>query len=174
MSYPARGRAPRRDRCVPTCHAALPLGLTPILALLVSKMMFGVVEELPRLVRLLNLRPGARIGEAKVGEPPLDREQGFGVISRGSPASIRSLRIPSISSYSSVSIVRQDVVHFPSYLYADKTARYPASSGPPSSVSRLAKSSGSRLNVTTPSRRGHWLGCRSQANSIPLKSGSCR
>jgi hypothetical protein len=33
-------------------------------------MMFGVVEELPRLVRLLNLRPGARIGEAKVGGPP--------------------------------------------------------------------------------------------------------
>jgi hypothetical protein len=47
--------------------------------------MFGVVEELPRLVRLLNLRPGARIGEAKVGEPPLDREQGFGVIFPGFP-----------------------------------------------------------------------------------------
>lgn len=63
---------------------------------------------------------------------------------------------------------------FPSYLYADRTAKYPASSGSPSSASRLAKSSGCRLNTTAPSLRGHWLGCRSQANSIPLKSGSCR
>src|SRR5881275_1892948 len=69
---------------------------------------------------------------------------------------------------------RGEGVAFLPYLYADKTARYPASSGSPSSASRLAKSSGCRLNTTDPSLRGHWLGCRSQANSIPLKSGSCR
>lgn len=67
----------------------------------------------------------------------------------------------------------EDVAFLP-YLYANKTARYPARSGSPSSASRLAKSSGCRLNTTDPSLRGHWLGCRSQANSIPLKSGSCR
>src|SRR5207247_4712281 len=48
--------------------------VAPILALLVSKVMFGVVVLPPRLVRLLNLRTGARIGEAVVGEPPLDRD----------------------------------------------------------------------------------------------------
>jgi hypothetical protein len=67
----------------------------------------------------------------------------------------------------------EDVAFLP-YLYADKTVRYPARSGSSSSASRLAKSSGCRLNTTVPSLRGHWLGCRSQANSIPLKSGSCR
>lgn len=67
----------------------------------------------------------------------------------------------------------EDVAFLP-YLYADKTVRYPARSGSSSSASRLAKSSGCRLNTTIPFLRGHWLGCRSQANSIPLKSGSCR
>src|SRR5258707_15438682 len=70
--------------------------------------------------------------------------------------------------------LRENGVAFLPYLYADRTAKYPASSGSPSSASRLSKSSGCRLNVTAPSLRGHWLGCRSQANSIPLKSGSCR
>jgi hypothetical protein len=43
----------------------------PVLALAMGVMMLDVVVGPPCLVSLLNLRPGARIGEGMVGEPSL-------------------------------------------------------------------------------------------------------
>ena len=54
--------------------------MPPILALAVSKVVLRVVIGPPGLMSLLEFRLGARIGKRVVGEPPLDREQGLGII----------------------------------------------------------------------------------------------
>jgi len=44
----------------------------PVLARTMGEMMFAIVIGPPGSVRPLDLRPGLRVGEAVVGEPPLD------------------------------------------------------------------------------------------------------
>src|SRR6266567_6892512 len=46
----------------------------PILALAMGVMVLTIVVVPPRLMGLLDLRPGACVGERVVGKPPLDRD----------------------------------------------------------------------------------------------------
>src|SRR5712692_1478310 len=62
----------------PTQH--LRGAVPPILAVAMGKMMLDIVIGPPRLVCLLDLRPGACIGECIVGEPSLNGEEGLRVI----------------------------------------------------------------------------------------------
>jgi hypothetical protein len=79
----------------------------PILTLLMSIMRLTIVIGPPFAVRLQHLRPGARVGKIVVREASLDRKQGLRVVCHGSPASIFSLRIPSIS-YNSRAILEEN------------------------------------------------------------------
>ena len=46
--------------------------VSPVLALPMGVMVLTIVVVPPRLMSLLDLRPGARVGERMVGEPPLN------------------------------------------------------------------------------------------------------
>ena len=59
--------------------------MSPILALPVGKVSFDIVIDPPGPVRLLDFRPGARVGKGMVSKPPLDREQGLRVVLPGFP-----------------------------------------------------------------------------------------